>query len=215
MKNLKQKDIDAFISGAPSASRVKLTELRTLLKKLVPEAEETIAYGIPTLRLNGNLVHFSGYRHHIGFYPGADAIAYFKQEIAQYPSAKGSVQFPLDEPLPVQLITRMVQFRVKQQMTKSKPQKGTKKICPQGHAFLKTSDCPTCPVCEKLKKPQSGLYAHLSAPARRALENGGIHEIKDFSKYTKSEVLAMHGIGMRAIQTIEKLMAGEGIQFIS
>ena len=118
--------IDDCISTFPEATRKKLEQIRSLIQKAAPKATETISYGIPTFQLEGNLVHFSGYKNHIGFYPGAAGIASFKKELSVYKGAKGSVQFPLDQPLPAALITRIVKFRVKQNLEKAALKKKTK-----------------------------------------------------------------------------------------
>lgn len=111
----KAESIDEFISGFPPATRKVLTQLRVLIQGEAPDATETIAYGIPTFDLRGkHLVHFAGLEHHIGFYPTPSAILEFQDELQGYKSAKGSVQFPLSEPLPVDLIRRMVRFRVEE-----------------------------------------------------------------------------------------------------
>ena len=111
--------IDDCIKTFPEATRKKLEQIRSLIQKAAPKATETISYGIPTFQLEGNLVHFSGYKNHIGFYPGAAGIANFKKELSVYKGAKGSVQFPLDKPLPTALITKIVKFRVKENLEKA------------------------------------------------------------------------------------------------
>lgn len=107
--------IDEYIAGFPPETQSALRELRALIQALAPDATEKFAYGIPTFFLNGNLVHFAGYARHVGFYPGASGIAAFAHEFTGYKSAKGSVQFPLGEPLPTDLIRRIVEFRVAEQ----------------------------------------------------------------------------------------------------
>lgn len=109
-------DIDNYISSYPDLTQNILKKIRKTIKTLAPKATETISYGIPTFRLNGNLVHYAAYRNHIGFYPGASGIAEFKDEISAYKNAKGSVQFPLDKPMPYGLIKKIVRFRVKENM---------------------------------------------------------------------------------------------------
>lgn len=105
--------IDGYIAEFPAETQLALSEMRALIRESAPEATETISYAIPTFDLNGHhLVHFAGYAHHIGFYPTSSGIAAFQAELTPYKSAKGSVQFPLDEPLPADLIRRMVRFRV-------------------------------------------------------------------------------------------------------
>lgn len=104
--------IDQYIRGFPKDVQQKLSEMRSTIRKAAPEASEKIAYGVPTFTLNGNLVHFAAFTHHIGFYPAPSAITRFQKELKKYKSAKGSVQFPLDEPLPLELVAAMVEFRV-------------------------------------------------------------------------------------------------------
>lgn len=116
----KAENVDAYISGFPRETQVLLTQLRTTIRRFAPNADECISYAIPSYKLNGALVHFAGYANHIGFYPGAGGIAEFKDELSKYRSAKGSVQFPLDAPLPLKLITQIVKFRVRQNLEKKK-----------------------------------------------------------------------------------------------
>ena len=106
--------VDEYIRGFPADVRAMLSELRSTIRQCAPQATEKISYRIPTFHLNGNLVHFAAFERHIGFYPGPSGIARFREELARYRSAKGSVQFPLDEPLPVQLISAIVRFRVEE-----------------------------------------------------------------------------------------------------
>ncbi len=112
MKNIQIEGIDEYIAGFPKEVQKLLQEVRTTIKKAAPEAEEAIKYGIPTFVLHGNLVHFGGFKNHIGFYPAPRALEEFKEELSGYKGAKGSVQFPLDEPLPLRLITKIVKYRV-------------------------------------------------------------------------------------------------------
>ncbi len=114
----KAKNIDEFISSYPDNVQVVLQELRQTIQKAAPEAKEKISYGIPTFTLHGNLVHFSAYEKHIGFYPGAFPIVAFKKDLAPYKTAKGTVRFPIDKALPFDLIRKMVVFRVKQNSQK-------------------------------------------------------------------------------------------------
>lgn len=108
--------IAEYIAAAPMEAQSKLKQMHKTIKALVPkEAEEKIGYGIPTFKYHGNLVHFGGYKGHIGFYPGPAAIKKFEKELKPYSTTKGTVQFSLDEPLPLALITDIVKFRVKVQ----------------------------------------------------------------------------------------------------
>ena len=117
------KDIDSFIATFPTETQKLLQQVRETIQTAASDAEEAISYGIPTFKLYGNLVHFSGYKNHIGFYPGAAGIKTFEKEISGYKSAKGSVQFPLNQPIPFDLITKITLFRVQQNSEKVKAKK--------------------------------------------------------------------------------------------
>jgi uncharacterized protein YdhG (YjbR/CyaY superfamily) len=105
--------IDAYIAGFPPRTQRALTEMRAIISSAAPGATELISYAIPTFDLNGrHLVHFGGYTNHIGLYPIPSGIEAFKEELAPYKRGKGSVQFPLAQPLPADLIRRIVEFRV-------------------------------------------------------------------------------------------------------
>ncbi len=119
----KPNTIDEYIAGLPKDSQTKLEELRAAISAAAPGAEESISYGIPTFKLNGNLVHFAAYKNHIGFYPAPRGIEAFKKELAMYEGGKGTIQFPLDKPLPLSLVTKIVQFRVKDNLAIAKAKK--------------------------------------------------------------------------------------------
>ena len=125
MKATAISNIDEYISGFPKNVQKLLKQMRTTIRKEASGAEETISYGIPTFKLNGNLVHFAGFKNHIGFYPAPAGIEAFKQEVAPYEAGKGSLHFPLDQPLPLDLVTKIVKFRVQQNLEKSKVKKKT------------------------------------------------------------------------------------------
>jgi uncharacterized protein YdhG (YjbR/CyaY superfamily) len=110
--------IDDYIAGHPPKIRARLSAMRRTIRKHAPGAEERISYRIPTFYLGGNLVHFAAFDRHVGFYPGAAGIAAFKDALADYKSAKGSVRFPHTEPLPLELVAEIVRFRVAQQAAK-------------------------------------------------------------------------------------------------
>ena len=125
-KQTPPQSIDAYIAGSPEEVRQILEKIRMTIRKAAPQAEETISYQMPTFRLNGNLVHFAAFQNHIGFYPTPSGIEKFKDELSAYESAKGSVQFPLDQPIPYGLITKIVKFRVKENLERTAT-KGKKK----------------------------------------------------------------------------------------
>ena len=112
--------IDEYIAGFPPGTQKALEELRALIKACAPGAVETISYAIPTFDLNGkHLVHFAGYARHVGFYPIPSGLEAFKEDLAPYKRGKGSVQFPLDQPLPTDLIRRIVEFRVAENLARA------------------------------------------------------------------------------------------------
>jgi uncharacterized protein YdhG (YjbR/CyaY superfamily) len=115
---------DAYIASFPKEVQQLLKQVRSTIKEAAPKAEELISYGMRAYKLNGRpLVYFAGYEHHIGFYPTPSAILAFKKELSIYKSAKGSVQFPLDKPMPVQLIKKMVKHKVAENLEKTKAKK--------------------------------------------------------------------------------------------
>ena len=120
MKATEPKTIDEYIAACPSDVQGRLRELRATIRKAAPQAEETISYKMPTFKLNGNLVYFAAFKDHIGFYPIPTGIEAFKKELSLYKQGKGSVQFPLDKPLPLKLVTRIVKFRAKENLAKTK-----------------------------------------------------------------------------------------------
>ncbi len=112
--------VDEYIAGFPPEVQSILQQIRQTIREAAPEATEAIKYQMPTFVLNGNLVHFAAYKHHIGFYPIPSGIEKFKRELSAFKHAKGSVQFPLDEPMPYDLIRKIVKFRVKESLMKAK-----------------------------------------------------------------------------------------------
>ncbi|MBW6469118.1 MAG: DUF1801 domain-containing protein, partial [Coriobacteriia bacterium] len=109
------QSVDAYMEGFPPDTRAMLEDIRSLVRGIVPDATETISYQMPTFDLNGaHLVHFAGYDTHIGFYPIPTGIEAFKEELGAYKTGKGSVRFPLDQPLPLDLIRRIVEFRAEE-----------------------------------------------------------------------------------------------------
>jgi uncharacterized protein YdhG (YjbR/CyaY superfamily) len=106
--------IDAYIAGFPEDVQAILQQVRRTIHEAAPEATEAISYQMPTFKLHGNLVHFGAFKNHIGFYPVPSGMAAFEEELAAYKQGKGSVQFPLNKPMPLDLIRRIVEFRVQE-----------------------------------------------------------------------------------------------------
>lgn len=189
------KNIDDYIAAYPKNVQKLLKQMRSIIKKAAPQAAETISYGIPTFTLNGNLVHYAGYKNHIGFYPAPSAIESFKNELSVYAGAKGSVQFPLDKPLPVELIREIVAFRIAENMQK---------------ASKKTSGQVSKKQAASL---QNNFLSMLSVPAKRALENNGINSVKKLSQLSEKTVLSFHGIGPSSIPKLKEILQAEGLSF--
>jgi uncharacterized protein YdhG (YjbR/CyaY superfamily) len=120
MKTENPKTINDFINQFPQDTQALLQKVRETIKAVAPEATETISYGIPTFQFHGNLVHFSGYAHHIGFYPGASSIREFAKDLSGYKTSKGTIQFPLDKPIPFDLVRRITEFRLAENLEKAK-----------------------------------------------------------------------------------------------
>ena len=120
------KNIDEYIATFPAGTRALLEVLRATIKSAAPDAVEVISYQMPAYKLFGMLVYFAAYQHHIGFYPGASGVVAFAEDLKGYKTSKGTVQFPLDKALPINLITKMVQFRVTENTQKAEVKKKKK-----------------------------------------------------------------------------------------
>jgi uncharacterized protein YdhG (YjbR/CyaY superfamily) len=111
--------IDEYIAGFPQDVQDILQKIRATIREAAPEAEEAIKYGIPTFTLKGNLVHFGAYKKHIGFYPTPSGIETFRQELSAYEGDKGTIRFPLDKPIPYNLIRQIVEYRVQEDLERA------------------------------------------------------------------------------------------------
>lgn len=116
--NTSSATIPKYIACFPKEVQKKLQQFRKAIHEAAPRATEAISYGIPTFKLNGNLVHFGGFKKHVSFFPGSEAIVVFKKDLAKYTVSKGTIQFPLDAPLPITLIKKITRFRVQQNAQK-------------------------------------------------------------------------------------------------
>jgi uncharacterized protein YdhG (YjbR/CyaY superfamily) len=112
--------IDEYIAQFSGDTRDRLVALRAVIREEAPGAEETIKYRMPTFVLHGNLVHFAAFKTHLGFFPTASPREAFKEDLAQYPGGKGTIQFPLDRPLPLELVRKIVRFRVEENLKRRK-----------------------------------------------------------------------------------------------
>jgi uncharacterized protein YdhG (YjbR/CyaY superfamily) len=119
----KFKTVDEYLSALPANTKAILKEVRKTIKKAAPQAEELISYNIPAFTLHGRLVYYAAFKNHIGFYPVSSAIKAFRKELSDYKTSKGTIQFPLDRPIPFVLITKIVKFRVQENLEKAKAKK--------------------------------------------------------------------------------------------
>lgn len=113
MKMKTYRNIDEYIASFPAEVQERLQKIRAAIRKAAPDAEEAIKYGIPTFVWKRNLIHFAAYKNHIGLYPGSKAVETFGNELSKYKLAKGTIQFPLDKPVPTGLITKITKFNLK------------------------------------------------------------------------------------------------------
>lgn len=123
----KPESFSEYIENFPPPTQKILKQIRTTIKKAAPKAEEIISYGMPAFTFHGHLVYFAGYKNHIGLYATPSGHTAFKKELAKYKQGRGSVQFPIDEPMPLKLITQIVKFRVKENLEKEKLKAAKKK----------------------------------------------------------------------------------------
>lgn len=114
------KTIDQYISTFPKEVQVILESMRKTIQKAAPKAQEAISYGIPTFKLNGNLVHFGGFKKHVSFFPASSGVSKFENDLSKYKTSKGTIRFLLDEKIPLSMISKIVKFRVKENLLKGK-----------------------------------------------------------------------------------------------
>jgi uncharacterized protein YdhG (YjbR/CyaY superfamily) len=129
VKKTNYQSIDEYIGTFPDDIQSRLESMRQIIKSVIPGAIETISYQIPTFKINNkNIVHFSAYKKHIGLYPGPSAIEHFKEELSQYKWSKGAVQFPLDNPIPTELVKKIVIFRARENQSQIKNTRSTRSL---------------------------------------------------------------------------------------
>lgn len=185
-KKARYSSIDDYIGSFPDDTQKKLEELRETIRAAAPEAEEKIAYHMPTYSLNGNLVYFAAWKKHIGFYGTSQTILEaLNTELSPYANEKGSLSFPLDKPLPLKLISKVVSLSLAENRS------GTETNL--SRSFLNI----------------------LSAPARRALEGKGITTLEQLSRFSEKEILDLHGVGPSSIPKLRLAMKSAGLSFRS
>lgn len=180
------KTIGQYIKLFPKDLQVTLQSMRVVINKTIPNGEEAIAYGMPTFRFGGkNLVHFAAYKTHIGFYPSPSGISAFKDELAGYSISKGCIRFLAGKPVPLMLISKITKFRVREDLGKEKT----------------------------VSQKSANELPHVSAPAMRAFASAKIKNLKDLSKWTEKDLLALHGVGPSAIPALKKALKEHKLSF--
>lgn len=181
------QNIDEYIAGFPIEVQQVLQQLRKAIRKAAPEAQEKISYAIPAFTMNNRpIAYFAGYKKHIGFYPAPRQVPLFKEELSHYKGGKGTIQFPLDQPLPLDLVTRIIKFRINENQQKIKK-----------------------PSLDS----QDNFLSLLSAPAQRALKNKNITTLRQLSKCTEKEILSLHGMGPHSVTKLSTILRSAGLSF--
>lgn len=202
-------DVDTYIASYPAATQRLLEQMRDTVRKAAPQALEGISYGMPAYTLGTKLVYFAGYQHHIGFYPTSSGIRNFEQELAGYKFSKGAVQFPLDKPLPLALVKKIVKMRLQEVTEQQAILAANKKHKATAKAAAKKSPGQPAVLTATTKAP----FASLGAPAQRALLAHNIKTLKQLAKHTEADILAFHGVGPSSMPPLRALLAGAGLRF--
>ena len=166
--------VERYLKSQPPEVLRHLKSVRALIRKSAPKAVESMKYGVVTYTMGENLVHFGGFKAHVGFYPGPATLLAFKKELSTYESAKGSVKFPIDQKMPLAIIKKIVLHRVR--AVTSIPEK-------------------------------------IGNPALRALKLAKIVDLKKLSSFTEADILAMHGVGKKAVGILKVAMKKQGLKF--
>ncbi len=207
----KVTSVEAYIASAPKAIQGKLKNIRQTIKKAAPQAEEKISYSMPYYGYQGRLVYFAYFKDHISFFAMPPIPPEYAKKLKV--TGKATIQFSLDEKIPLALIARLVKEGVK----RNEQRNGKKRTvtCSRGHVFSKSSDCPVCPKCWPgyYQKKSTGEFGDISAPAQRALMNAKITTLKQVAKHSEAELLELHGMGPKAIGILKKLLKAESLEF--
>ncbi len=186
-----------YIAQFPLPVRTHLKELRALIRKLAPQAKERISYGIAAFEWNGPLVYIAGFKNHVSFFPTSSGVSPFKSELKGFKTSRGTIQFPLDQPLPLRLISQIVHYRMKE-LRHPRTGRGL------------------CDADAVKKFDTSGLseeFSVLAKPAQRALVNAGVLTVVALSKKSEAEVRAFHGMGPKAVVELKLILKSHGRKF--
>jgi len=195
----KPKTHAEYIASFPLPIRRKLKEMRALIREEAPDALESISYGVAAFSVDGPLVYIAGFRNHVSFFPTSSGIRAFRKELSPYKTSAGTVQFALDEPLPLELLRKMVRFRLRE----GRDRKSGRSTCDK----RKVAEFDYSNLAPELQV--------LSKPAQRALVNAGLLTLARIARKTEREVLALHGIGPSSIPVLKRLLAARSLSFKS
>ena len=187
--------VDEYIASFPPEVQAILEELRAAIKASVPDVEERISYQIPSYFRNGDLIHFAAYKKHIGMYPAPDGPQPFVQELLKFKSERATLRFPIDKPLPLDLITELIKFRYAENLALAEAKARKKK-----------------PAAGKPQSPND-LPVKLSQPAQRALAAAGIQSLEQVSRFSEKEISKLHGIGPNALALLHQALEEKGLSF--
>ena len=188
--------IDIYLKQFHGLNLCRLQEMRAILQKAIPEAEECISYGMPAYRMSKVLVYFAGNKEHIGFYPTSSGIKNFEQELGNWKYSKGAIQFPYEQKLPRGLITRIARLRKKEVKESMKKQCRLKSDPLQSRSYEKAI----------LKMEERLRNSGLAKPALRTLIDHDLTTVKALTKLDTNTLHLMHGIGPKALVIIQKLL---------
>ena len=176
--------VDAYIRRFPLATRKILQALRSTILKAAPGATQTISYGMPTFVLHGTLVHLAAYAQHMGLYGAGAALGPVQAQAAAYVSGRGTLKFPLDAPVPLALVQKLVKLRVQQNLERAAASNST-----------------------------GGFPRGIGQPATRALHAAGFQNLRPLTRATPAQLLELHGFGPRALGILEKELKALGLAF--
>lgn len=194
--------INDYIAAALPGMQERLRAVRAAIHAAAPDAKETISYGMPAFARNGTLVYFAALTNGIGFYPTASGIAAFQDELSPYMGTKGAVHFPNDQPLPLDVIQRIVRFRVEETRQKAATAQG--QVTRSGRGQRTAGDAGASPAA-------TGFPPGVAAPARRALAAAGYTDLQQLAGVPVTKLRALHGMGPTALARLRAALAEEGL----
>ena len=188
----------AYIASFPPPVRARLNAMRAMIRKAVPRVTESISYGIAAFHVpEGHLVYIAGFKNHVSFFPTSSGIRAFKKELKGYKTSTGTVQFRLDQELPLPLLKRIVRFRLGELGAK----RGAK------------TKCDSAKVAEFDYSALAPQFRVLSKPAQRALINAGLTTLSRVAAKTEKQILELHGFGPSSLPRVRKALAERGLRF--